>query len=479
MKLKVLVGPSRFEQEIAWVNNISKPTIIDTPSFAGRVMVYVRDFVGVTPDGSPPTKECSYFDGRSRKFAILIEGRFKHRDGVEPYSGDEIHFGSDFDFLPASFPHGPFNAGMRIAKMVDPATYYEEHPPHGRPYIMSPYAACMNTFCAYPAPSALSRAVLLAHHDHENPHHENELKDGNLDFVPVEETKGKKRVARNHWRFLGLKGDPRVDAFVASHAHLLSAAPPPTTGRPRSNTLGTTAKSPSLPLPNATSSNTGTGINTPTGEHVDPTMANSARFWGGIPSDGKGGNGSGINTPVKKASGSRFSLATLTRALGGDSGAEELHEGDLVTGDMLNLASTAAGGSGSPDAVESELGPWRYGEDGVDALEDTAFVFLDPEHTRSVAQRRKWFVSEGGKHRKEFKYDPEVVYTASFFTPFCDLNTFDLKMGPVSLNIAQHFTEMPIRYTLRSTRLAPRPDGKDGPMEEECFATIAFQLVDE
>ncbi|KAL8292619.1 hypothetical protein RQP46_001231 [Phenoliferia psychrophenolica] len=139
--LRVLIGPDRFHQVIARVNDIGKPTEIDTPLFAGRVVVYVKDFRGVTPDGTPPVKECSYFDGRSRKFAILIEGRFKAREGIEPYNGDEIQFGSDFDFLPESFPHGPFNAGMRIAQMVDPATFYEEHPANGRPYIMSPYAA--------------------------------------------------------------------------------------------------------------------------------------------------------------------------------------------------------------------------------------------------------------------------------------------------------------------------------------------------
>lgn len=50
-------------------------------------------------------------------------------------------------------------------------------------------------------------------------------------------------------------------------------------------------------------------------------------------------------------------------------------------------------------------------------------------------------------------------------------------MGPVRMSIAKYFTDMPIRYTLRSTRMAPRPDGKEG-QEEECFVTIAFELVD-
>lgn len=46
------------------------------------------------------------------------------------------------------------------------------------------------------------------------------------------------------------------------------------------------------------------------------------------------------------------------------------------------------------------------------------------------------------------------------------------------MNLSSYFKDMPVRYTLRSTRMAPRPDGKEGPEEEEVFATISFQLVD-
>lgn len=52
------------------------------------------------------------------------------------------------------------------------------------------------------------------------------------------------------------------------------------------------------------------------------------------------------------------------------------------------------------------------------------------------------------------------------------------RIGPVKMNVAPYFEKMPIRYTLRSTRMAPRPDGQEGPLEEECFATISFRLVD-
>lgn len=105
-RLEVTIGPDRFHTEVAWVNCTSRPTEIDTPNFTGRVLVLVRDFAGVTPDDSPPKRNAAYFEGRTRRFGILIEGKWKHQPGVQPYTGDEIQFGSDFDYLPDSFPMG-------------------------------------------------------------------------------------------------------------------------------------------------------------------------------------------------------------------------------------------------------------------------------------------------------------------------------------------------------------------------------------
>lgn len=64
------------------------------------------------------------------------------------------------------------------------------------------------------------------------------------------------------------------------------------------------------------------------------------------------------------------------------------------------------------------------------------------------------------------------IYSASFFSPFMDFNTFNLNIGPVHMNIAKWFETMPVRYTLRSSRVP------EGSQEEEVFATISFQLVD-
>ncbi|SCV73426.1 BQ2448_7352 [Microbotryum intermedium] len=521
MKLKVMIGPNRFDMDIAHVNNQSKPTEIDTELFAGRVVVFVKDFVGVAPPGCQPIKEHPYFAGRSRKYAILIEGRFKHRSGVAPYSGSEVQFGSDFDFLPESFPQGPFSLGLKVAQRVDPATTAVMKPSNGRPYIMSPYLACMNTFAAYPAPDAMSKAVVQALHDADHLHNDHET--DSATFVPREEvdsdSDGVMKATRHgmpYWRFVGLRSDPAVEEYVEKHRHLL-APDDPMGVNGSALALGT-----SLSNLDSTSSSTRHPSRV---RQESPDGPSSPMGWGApIPTM----DGDEAPEPAKKKKAGRFSWAGLMGSLEKESNESYLHAGDLVMADKLNKGSTE---EPALTGVSKYLGPWRFADPKVDAIEvsesfisqymspevvfilsrhlfdhpqDSLFIFHDSTHERSVAQRRKWFVQNHGQNRNEFTYSPDVVYAASFFTSFCDLNTFDLKwvlrkwiefiigtlqlmplfsrssrMGPLGLNIAPYFTEQPIRYTLRSTRLAPRPDGKPGPEEEEVFCTISFQLSDE
>ncbi|GAA5938156.1 hypothetical protein JCM3775_005360 [Rhodotorula graminis] len=495
-RLEVAVGPDRFHMSTAWVNQPSRPTEISTPHFVGRVTVFVKDFNGVTPDGSPPKPDAVYFEGRSRKFAILIEGKFRARAGVKPYSASEVQFGSDFDYLPDSFPMGPFQAGMKVAQWIDPATHYEFRPAHGRPFIMSPWAACVHTFSAYPSPSALSRAVVLSH--------DSSAADGveQASFVPTEAMNDKhKWVERPHWSFLGLKGDPRVDAFLKEHSELLPPSGSSTpTAPPTSTTSSSSLAPPARPgmgqRPSSLILGTSFASSRPRVADALPARSDSPPFsadasaggaglWGAaIPKsdDVESTPHSGSSTPKKKSKWGKFSLSSLVGALETSSTKDDAL-GHVVSADELlgaqraglQRAQSDVGAYRASEEVAKELGPWRFADESVDAAEDTNFVFLDPSHPRTVAQRRKYFCrtdSEG------FTYDPDTVYAASFHAPFCDLNTLDLSIGPVKMNIAEHFTKMPIRYTLRSTRLAPRPDGQEGPLEEECFATISFRLVD-
>ncbi|EPY50004.1 DUF1769 family protein [Schizosaccharomyces cryophilus OY26] len=153
MKLKVNIGSDPGHTQIAWVNHEGRPTEVDGPFWVGRILVRVRDFDGITPDGSPPKSDSIYFRGRSRKFQIQAEGRFK-----KEYNGNQVIFGTQFDHMISTFPESAFRAGMRIAKYIDPAVYYDKFAKS--PYIMSPFVACVNTLSAWPAPSRLDDAVI-------------------------------------------------------------------------------------------------------------------------------------------------------------------------------------------------------------------------------------------------------------------------------------------------------------------------------
>lgn len=147
---------------------------------------------------------------------------------------------------------------------------------------------------------------------------------------------------------------------------------------------------------------------------------------------------------------------------------------------------------------------WMWGLN--QRFQDNTFVFLNK--SVDVQKRRKYFSESFGKHLKEFIYDPDVVrfrddlqnkrdlteflflvfclflcknnnndrvYATSFFSPFMNFNTFDLAIGPVKMNVAKIFGDMPICYTLRSTRVRKENLNHD----EEVFVTIEFELVDE
>ena len=61
----------------------------------------------ITSDGAPPNQGTEYFAGRSRRFAIQIEGRFKQREGSAPYDADEV-----------SLSLIPFTAPRLIAELL-------------------------------------------------------------------------------------------------------------------------------------------------------------------------------------------------------------------------------------------------------------------------------------------------------------------------------------------------------------------------
>lgn len=112
--------------------------------------------------------------------------------------------------------------------------------------------------------------------------------------------------------------------------------------------------------------------------------------------------------------------------------------------------------------LDSELGPWRFSNPKIEPIEDTAFIFGDTSH--SVKERRKHF-AKSAETRREFAFDPDIVYCMSFFLPYMNFNTFDLKLGPLGANLHKYVNDQPVRYMARS---ADRPD--------EVFFMVEFSL---
>ena len=448
--------------EPARLNDMQRPHEINTEHFCGRVLVRILDAPGAGP--GEPGRE--YFLGRSRRFCIQIEGRFKR-----PWTANEVFFGSDFDkFVP--FPRAPFNAGMMVAQMIDPCTFYEEHPPSGRPYIMSPYAACMNTFCAWPAPSRLHDAVVVhrgttggaQEHQYggivplEHVQHNGEpVKQGFLRRVTHFGSSKDDRVTPDYWRFVGFRTNPKVQEFILQHSGLQAHDQLP----------GLASRRLSQGMDPATYA--ALGINKKDGVAIagidrpgTPRIQDDAPPRVTTP-----GLGRILSLRRKTATPPPAQQVVAPtpahRPMAIQPGAAE--EPEIKLADQVSpppVSPPTVTDSGVPwrSALDAELGPWRFSDPGSDMLEDNAFIFVD--ESVSVPQRRHYFADS--KHREEFVYDPDVVYGASFFSNMMDFNTFDLNIGPVRINVDPFFRDMPIRYTLRAKN------------EDIVFCTISFQL---
>ncbi|KAG0304349.1 hypothetical protein BGZ98_005629 [Dissophora globulifera] len=141
VKLRVRVGGSYTDLDIANCNDETHPVEFDTPNFKGRAVVRIRDFVGITNDGSEPIHNSDYFDGRNRRFSFQIEGRFKRE-----WDGQQVYFGTDFD-RPIGLPDG-FEMMLKLARYIDPIVQ-ANLTKDGKPWILSPLVSSINTMAAW------------------------------------------------------------------------------------------------------------------------------------------------------------------------------------------------------------------------------------------------------------------------------------------------------------------------------------------
>ncbi|KAG0002641.1 hypothetical protein BGZ80_002730 [Entomortierella chlamydospora] len=140
VKLRVSVGGSYTDLAVINCNDELRPIEFDTPEFKGRAVVRIKDFVGLTSDGSEPIYNSDYFKGHNRKFSFQIEGRFKRE-----WDGEQVYFGTDFDHA-VDLPKG-FDIMFKIAKYIDPVV--KSITEGENPWILSPLVSSINIMSAW------------------------------------------------------------------------------------------------------------------------------------------------------------------------------------------------------------------------------------------------------------------------------------------------------------------------------------------
>ncbi|KAG0337878.1 hypothetical protein BG004_007455 [Podila humilis] len=141
VKLRVSVGGSYTDLAIVNCNDEFHPIEFDGPEFKGRAVVRIKDFVGITNDGSEPLTNSDYFKGRNRRFSFQVEGRYKRE-----WDGQEVYFGTDFD-RSVDLPDG-FEMMLKIARYIDPVVR-TSLTKDGQPWILSPLVSSINTMAAW------------------------------------------------------------------------------------------------------------------------------------------------------------------------------------------------------------------------------------------------------------------------------------------------------------------------------------------
>lgn len=77
-----------------------------------------------------------------------------------------------------------------------------------------------------------------------------------------------------------------------------------------------------------------------------------------------------------------------------------LAKGDLCFANTLHLPTVDAS-----DAVEAQLGPWRFSSQAAEPMEDNTFVFLN--ESVPIPKRRKYFSKQDSLQK--FTYDPNML----------------------------------------------------------------------
>ncbi|EGF80535.1 hypothetical protein BATDEDRAFT_4893, partial [Batrachochytrium dendrobatidis JAM81] len=152
--LRVRAGPSYSNLTTIRVNDEHHPFLLDSEHFTGYLVVRYLNFSGTTSTDNTMARPIhnpisSYFQGRNRRYSIMLQGRFK-----KEWKGDDIIFGANMA-SPLRTPPGA-SIAIRIAKWLDPSV--EADLDCHEPYIYSPMVSSMNSLATL---SSVPSAPLL------------------------------------------------------------------------------------------------------------------------------------------------------------------------------------------------------------------------------------------------------------------------------------------------------------------------------
>ncbi|KAK9767547.1 hypothetical protein K7432_002599 [Basidiobolus ranarum] len=160
-KLRVRAGTdTKLDNlKVIKVNDEENPIQLESPHFTGQLVVRIRDYDGLTPDGSKPIKTSLYFEGNKDQYSIQIQGRFKQQ-----WNADEVVFGNTFD-KKLNLPYGA-GVALKVAKWIDPGLDADIH--SDQPWAFSPLLVTMNTVNIKPAHEELELSKELVQHIEED-----------------------------------------------------------------------------------------------------------------------------------------------------------------------------------------------------------------------------------------------------------------------------------------------------------------------
>lgn len=83
-------------------------------------------------------------------------------------------------------------------------------------------------------------------------------------------------------------------------------------------------------------------------------------------------------------------------------------------------------------------------------IDDLLLMTSISESSKSLSDasnRRSYFLDQA--HRKRFVFHPDTLYSFDFFSPYVDLNRFQLKLG-ISIDVSYYLQGQPVRYQCRT-----------------------------